>query len=277
MVAWYTSSPAMERQVDFVLKEEAIISTVLIQTPVKNSWGLLSPTTIVVYLSSDGIVYEEVARSSQTYPDGNANQLVISSGLENFGNAVNARVGVICPSSGGKCGLIEVEFFGLPAPTPTGTRSVMPINWQVTSSNFETSGSLFVKKSGLLSAYDSFAGTNERIQSIRFFAGDISLHERVILTDFKYNAGESLHGQSVITVGMFPNRRLWVAQIGDAGSYEVTDEFVLRIETDSSGSSFVKLYKNGAPVRGVSIAVPGGKTSLFASVWLYEPGASVQA
>ena len=128
MVAWDSSSPAVERKVDFAFKEEAIIKSFLIQIPVRNSWNILSPTTIVVYLSKDGIDYEEVARSTEIYPDGDANLFMKSSGLDSFGNAVNARVGVICPETADTmCGLIEVDFFGVSAPTPSGMRPKFPM------------------------------------------------------------------------------------------------------------------------------------------------------
>ena len=88
----------------------------------------------------------------------------------------------------------------------------------------------------------------------------------------------------IMTVGLFPWGQLWSAQYHNECEackwYQTTDRLVLKIEPsmeggDPVGSYRVYLYVNEVKDSLFKPLVPNGQTALYASVWLYEPQASV--
>ena len=174
-----------------------------------------------------------------------------------------------------------------PAPIPP---TPVPVQVLPKSNTIEViNGNSFMKKLFMLVGaipvntvydYDAYAVSHGPVKEIHFKAGDTTFHKRIVLTE--HDPTNQPIPDGVATIGVFPSGRLWSLQhhnqCEDCKSYTVGDSMALKIEPsvepgDPIGAYRVYFYKPKDLM--FNYLVSNGRSTLWASVWLYEPLAAV--
>ena len=156
-----------------------------------------------------------------------------------------------------------------PSPTPVVTPgpSLVPLVVDTPSKIAESIGTIY-RKTDATNAYNAVVATDNVFDNLYFRAGDIHKHKKIIVTTAKVTGVNIPAAEKIDEINLFPSGKLFAGGTLLTQRYNTDAEFQLEYD---SGSNEIKLHMNGQQIWSKGI-----NTYPYASLWMYEPGASVE-